>query len=89
MLAYIVDDLKLFFLLGILFFKELLLELFDVLTDFFEHSSDFKFIIRQVINKDCGFIFLILLILLMLLFLLDFLELSLLLLLSFVLLSSK
>lgn len=53
MLCDIADFLELIFFLRVFFFKELLLKLLDVLSDIFEHPSDVKFIIWEIVNENC------------------------------------
>jgi hypothetical protein len=53
MLCDIANFLELIFFLRVLFFKELLLKLLDVLSDVFEHPSDVKFIIWEIVNENC------------------------------------
>ena len=52
MLCDIADILELIFFFRVLFFKELLLKLLDVLSDVFEHPSDVKFVIWEIINEN-------------------------------------
>ena len=53
MLCDIADILELIFFFRVLFFKELLFKLLDVLSDVFEHPSDVKFVIWEIINENC------------------------------------
>jgi hypothetical protein len=52
MLCDIADFLELIFFFRVLFFKELLFKLLDMLPDVFEHPSDVKFVIWEIINED-------------------------------------
>jgi len=53
MLCDIANFFELIFFLRVLFFKELLLKLLDVLSDVFEHPPDVKFIIWEIVNENC------------------------------------